>query len=102
MMSCNCHGRCVWSKIGWILVLVGAVNWGLVGLGMLLGNAGGWNVVAMIFGSGTLAAIVYLLVGISAVVSIVGCPCKKCKDAKANCVSCKVEASKPVSSNPAM
>ena len=42
-----------------VLVIVGAVNWGLVG-------AGGWNLVDMIFGSvAWLAILVYILVGLS-------------------------------------
>lgn len=54
------------NQITRILVIVGGVNWGLVGLGMLLG--GNWNVVSMIFGMvPPLEAIVYVLVGASAV-----------------------------------
>ncbi len=45
--------------IAYILVVVGAVNWGLVGLG-------GWNLVNMIFGSvAWLLKIVYILIGLS-------------------------------------
>ena len=54
------------SQVTRILVVVGGVNWGLVGLGMLMGAD--WNVVKMILGSiPSLEAIVYLLVGLSAV-----------------------------------
>jgi len=42
-----------------ILVLVGGINWGLVG-------AANINLVEMIFGAGNIANIVYILVGISA------------------------------------
>lgn len=49
--------------VGWLLVVVGALNWGLVGLGMLMGGAG-WNLVAMLFGAWpTVEAVVYVLVG---------------------------------------
>ena len=42
-----------------VLVVIGAVNWGLVGLG-------GWNVVNLIVGSiPWLESLVYVLVGIS-------------------------------------
>ena len=69
------------KKVAKILVIVGGINWGLVGLGMLLGNAGGWNVVNMIFGTmPTLEAIIYVLVGVAAVMKIFGCKCKKCMD----------------------
>lgn len=58
--------------IGWILVVVGALNWGLVGLGWLMGNAD-WNVVHMVLGSSMqLEAIVYVLVGLSGVWMLVG------------------------------
>jgi uncharacterized membrane protein YuzA (DUF378 family) len=43
-----------------VLVIVGGLNWGLVGLADV-------NLVAALFGRGTLATIVYLLVGASAV-----------------------------------
>lgn len=53
------------THIAYILVLVGALNWGAVGLGYLLGSD--FNVVHMIFGSiAYLEAIIYVLVGISA------------------------------------
>ncbi|OHA91800.1 MAG: hypothetical protein A2758_01295 [Candidatus Zambryskibacteria bacterium RIFCSPHIGHO2_01_FULL_49_18] len=57
--------------ITFILVVVGALNWGLVALGNYLG--GNWNVVNLILGSWSgVENLVYLLVGISAVVLIVG------------------------------
>lgn len=56
------------TKITRILVVVGGINWGLVGLGMLMGGMSDWNVVHMIFGAmPMLEAIVYILVGASAV-----------------------------------
>ena len=39
-------------------VVVGAVNWGLVGLF-------DWNLVEEIFGSGTVADVIYVIVGVS-------------------------------------
>lgn len=64
---------CAGHKLAWLLVLIGALNWGLVGLFDL-------NLVSMIFGSVMwLERLVYILVGLSAVLVIVGCPCKKCK-----------------------
>lgn len=54
------------AQIARVLVIVGGVNWGLVGLGMLMGKD--WNVVHMILGSvSTLEALVYVLVGLAAV-----------------------------------
>lgn len=53
--------------IAFLLLVVGGINWGLVGLGMFLG--GDWNLVSMILGSiPMLESLVYLLVGVSAVV----------------------------------
>lgn len=50
-------------------MVIGGVNWGLVGVGMLMGKE--WNAVSMLLGSvPTLEAIVYVLVGIAAVVMI--------------------------------
>lgn len=48
------------------LLVVGGVNWGLVGLGGFMGS--NWNVVNMVLGSWpTLEWLVYVLVGVSAV-----------------------------------
>ncbi|MBR6675118.1 MAG: DUF378 domain-containing protein [Alphaproteobacteria bacterium] len=52
------------SLIAMILVLIGGLNWGLVGLFDL-------NLVAALFGTTILAQIVYILVGISALWLIV-------------------------------
>lgn len=54
----------------WILVVVGALNWGLVGLGGFMGS--NWNLVNLILGSWpALELIVYVLVGAAAVNEIV-------------------------------
>jgi uncharacterized membrane protein YuzA (DUF378 family) len=92
--GCGCHGacKCIPSKIGKTLVVIGGINWGLVGLGMLLGKMDAWNVVHMILGSMPMfEAIVYLLVGIAAVITIFGCRCKKCM---AGCTTCSIDANK--------
>lgn len=73
------------SLVAKVLVVVGGLNWGLVGLGMLVGSLDSWNVVNMLLGSWPVVeAVVYLLVGIAAVVLLFGCKCKKC-------MSCCVE-----------
>ena len=60
-------GRLRVNALDWItlaLVIVGAINWGLVGAGMLIDA--NWNLVAMIFGSiPTIEAAIYLLVGLA-------------------------------------
>lgn len=49
------------TKIAYLLVIIGALNWGLVGVF-------NFNLVAMIFGAGSLLSrIVYSLVGLSGV-----------------------------------
>ena len=54
------------ETVGYILVMVGSLNWGLVGLGYFMGA--NWNVVNMILGTmPEVEALVYVLVGLSAV-----------------------------------
>jgi uncharacterized membrane protein YuzA (DUF378 family) len=88
--KCNCKwGGCITSKVVKILVIIGGVNWGLVGAGMLAGNE--WNVVHLVLSSmPTLEAVVYVLVGVAAVMKIFSCRCKKCTEACASC-SCSAE-----------
>ncbi len=55
--------------IAWILLVIGGINWLLIGLGGFMGSD--WNVVHMILGSiPMLEWLVYLLVGLSAVYEI--------------------------------
>lgn len=60
------HEKSTLDWIAYILVVIGALNWGLVGLSSFSAVTYSWDVVALIFGSiPWLAAIVYLLVGLS-------------------------------------
>ena len=77
---CKGKGGCTVYWITKILVIIGGINWGLVGLGMLLGSMSDWNVVSIILGS------------MPAVMMIFGCECNKCKDGV--CVTCAPEESK--------
>jgi hypothetical protein len=62
-----------------VLVIIGGLNWGLVGVGMILGKGSDWNLVNMVFGSmPTIEAVVYILVGVSAVLMMFHCKCKMC------------------------
>jgi hypothetical protein len=66
--------------VSWILLIVGGVNWGLIGLGGLVSGAG-WNVVNMVFGSmPVIEGLVYVLVGLAAVYEVVThkAMCKVC------------------------
>jgi len=66
----------VLGLIAYILVLIGALNWGLVGVF-------NWNLVKWLLGVGVLAKIVYILVGLAAVYKIVlWCGCCKGKAKK--------------------
>lgn len=65
--------------VAWILLVIGGLNWLLVGLGGFMGA--NWNVVAMILGSWPQVEwLVYVLVGLSAVYEVVThkANCKKC------------------------
>ncbi len=56
--------------VAWILLIVGGLNWLLVGLGGFMGA--NWNVVSMILGSWPQVEwFVYILVGLSAVYEVV-------------------------------
>lgn len=62
---------CPVHKAAWVLVMVGALNWGLVAVG--------YNLVDMLLGAGSMAArIVYGLVGLSAIAMLVHGKCKQC------------------------
>lgn len=78
MCNGNCGGAmCTPAMIGKILLIIGGINWGLVGIGMFMGS--NWNVVSMLLGSWPMVeALVYVLVGIAAVMKIFGCKCKTC------------------------
>ena len=65
--------------VAWILLVVGGLNWLLVGLGGFMGA--NWNVVAMLLGSWPRVEwLVYVLVGLSAVYEVV--------THKTNCKNC--------------
>jgi len=90
MMMHKCSCGCVASCTSTTLVVIGGLNWGLTGLGMLIGS--NLNVVNLIVGKmPTVEAIVYLLVGLATIGMLIGCKCAKCKAA---CATCAVEAPK--------
>lgn len=93
MCNLKCgSGGCAVSMIAKILLIVGGVNWGLVGLGMLLDEGMDWNVVHMALSSMStlhLEGLVYLLVGVAAIMSIFSCKCRKCT---AGCAACGADS----------
>ena len=52
------------DKLALILVIIGGLNWGLVGFF-------NWNLVYVLFGTGLVAKIVYDLVGLSALYMLI-------------------------------
>jgi uncharacterized membrane protein YuzA (DUF378 family) len=74
MKKCGCGT----AWVAQILLVIGGLNWGLIGLGYFFG--GNWNVVNLIFGNWMwLEALVYVLVGLSALGALIGCKCALCK-----------------------
>ncbi len=55
--------RNVWETVALVLVVIGGLNWGLVGLANL-------NVVSTLLGNGLIARALYALVGLSALYMI--------------------------------
>lgn len=57
--------------IAFVLVIIGALNWGLIAIGDWMGS--NWNVVNLLLGSWpTVETLVYLLVGLSGVALLFG------------------------------
>jgi uncharacterized membrane protein YuzA (DUF378 family) len=72
--------KCTPANVAYWLVVIGAVNWGLIGIAGLIGDSN-WNVVDRLLGNWqVIENIVYLLVGLSAIVLVKGCKCGSCKD----------------------
>lgn len=76
---CRKGGMCTMGMISKYLLIVGGLDLGILGLGMLFGNDS-WNVLNILLGSvPVLEAIVYVLIGVAAVMKIFGgCRCGKC------------------------
>jgi len=80
-MMCNNGGKKCWAgKLAWLLLVIGGLNWGLVGIGHFVnGSWDSWNVLLSVLGGlGWLLAVIYVLVGLSALMAIFGCRCKNC------------------------
>lgn len=65
--------KCSMHCFTWSLVIIGGLNWGLVGLF-------NWNLVEALFGGWPmLVKIIYILVGLSTVSLLAKKSCKSCK-----------------------
>lgn len=51
------------QKVALVLTIIGALNWGLIGLFS-------FNLVEYIFGTSLMSAIIYMLVGIAGIINI--------------------------------
>jgi uncharacterized protein len=67
------EGKCGMHCVAWWLLWVGGINWGLVGLL-------DWNLVETLLGGWPwLVKLVYILVGLSAIMMLLEKKCNKCK-----------------------
>lgn len=69
--------RCGICNLAYVLVVIGALNWGLIGLGGFLSRD--LNVVHMILGTWpSIEWIVYILVGVAGIFTLFSskCPCQ--------------------------
>ena len=53
------------EPVAFFVMVIGALNWGILGL-----TGGDTNVLAEIFGTGTLLDVIYVIVGVSALVLV--------------------------------
>ncbi len=75
MNDASCAGKCVICKIAGLLVVIGALNWGAVGIFQV-------DLVASLLGSMTTGSrIVYGLVGVAGLLKLISCfmKCPGCK-----------------------
>lgn len=73
---------CMASSIGYYLVLVGAINWGLAGLGYFITT--NLNIVNMVFASmPSIEHAIYIIIGVAGVMTFMGCKCKGCSACRA-------------------
>ena len=68
---------CSVGKLAGLLLIIGGLNWGLIGAGKFAGSD--WNVVMALLGTWpTIMWVVYILIGLAAVWSIFACASGKC------------------------
>ena len=87
LLSMMMHGKhmCPVCFLACLLVVIGALNWGLVGLGWLVGGGANWNVVNLLVGKWmAVEAVIYILVGVAGLYKLFvysmccGKCCEKC------------------------
>ncbi len=90
----NGKGMCALHKAAWVLVIVGALNWGLIGIAK-------FNLVMSLLGAYPMVErVVYVLVGLAGLMMLTaGKCCMKgggCKCGDGGCGHCSMEEKKPM------
>ncbi len=89
----NGKGMCGLHKGAWVLVIVGALNWGLIGVAkfnLVMALLGAWPMVER---------VVYVLVGLAALMMLAAGKCcmkSGCKCGDEKCGHCGMEDKKPM------
>lgn len=91
-MMMKMKGICTIHRVAWVLVVIGALNWGLIGVfryNLVMSLLDSWPMVER---------IVYILVGIAgvAMLGIGKCCMRNCKCGDDVCAHCGMEEKKPV------
>ncbi len=61
------------SEVTHMLIMIGSLNWGLIGAGRLVAGAD-WNVLHMVFGAAPMfETSLYLIIGLAALYKVAGC-----------------------------
>lgn len=77
-MGCCSTSSCGGCKFGYTLIMIGSINWGLVGISSFLGQD--LNVIHMITGIyPAIEAAIYILIGLAAISKLFKL-CKCCKE----------------------
>lgn len=82
------------SRISKILLIIGGINWGLVGLSYFFANVdSNWNILNALLGSKgvqyeRVEAIIYILVGVAAVWAAITFRSNNCKNTCCNADAC--------------
>lgn len=75
---CAKSSSCAPQLVAKILLVIGGLNWGVVGASALL-NGKSWNLVHQFLGAmPQVELVLYVAVGVSAVAYLVGCQSSKC------------------------
>jgi len=55
-----------------VLIIIGAINWGLIGLGDLTSSGRNWNIINVVLGNiPTLESVIYILIGVAGILKLI-------------------------------